>query len=366
MPESDVFERRLRAALDRYVEGGPTDFDAAGFARMVSTAEPRRRRYPLALTWSPSLQLAWLLLITGLVLALAAGVLLVGSQTRRPAITGSAGAAAELVATSRAEAWAIRNGTLWYVGDGDWYQVATGVETSDGGLRGVARAPDGSLWVAGDGGVATYHDRWTVVDRQRARAIAFGRDGTVWIGGDTLVALRSEDDAWTRATIAGPRLDPPGIASLAIDGHGNVWATTLGTWKEPGSLARLQGSTWQIVRPREDSQDLVTDIEASEGGDLWVSLYDGRCRLARFDGRSWTLYGEDDGVPSDMLGGLAIAPDGEVWMPTERGLVRFDGRHWTTLHQARWFSAVAFAPDGAIWVVAQGGSGFQRLEEIPD
>jgi hypothetical protein len=90
MTERNVFESRLRAALLRHVTDGPTSFDAFAFARMVATKEPRRRGLAAALTWRGLAipRVAWVLLLVGLLLAMVAGMLVVGSQPapRLPAV----------------------------------------------------------------------------------------------------------------------------------------------------------------------------------------------------------------------------------------------------------------------------------------
>lgn len=85
MAETDVFERRLRAALVRHTDGGPADFDALGFARLVVEREPRRHRLGAVLGWRRAgvPRAAWVLLLVGLLTALAVATLAVGSQLQR-------------------------------------------------------------------------------------------------------------------------------------------------------------------------------------------------------------------------------------------------------------------------------------------
>jgi hypothetical protein len=86
MTERDVFESRLHAALVRHVANGPTEFDALAFARTVAAKEPRRRGFAAALAWHGFAvpRRSWaLLLLAGLLAAMVAGTLLVGSQLER-------------------------------------------------------------------------------------------------------------------------------------------------------------------------------------------------------------------------------------------------------------------------------------------
>lgn len=90
MADSDVFERRLRAALVRHVHGGSTDFDALGFARMVAASEPRRHGRRAILGWRHVVvpRVAWVLLLAALLTAMITGLLVIGSQLewRLPAV----------------------------------------------------------------------------------------------------------------------------------------------------------------------------------------------------------------------------------------------------------------------------------------
>jgi hypothetical protein len=96
MTERDVFESRLHAALVRHVANGPTEFDALAFARTVAAKEPRRRGLAAALAWRGVAfpRRSWaLLLLAGLLAAMVAGTLLVGSQLERklPAVVPPVG-----------------------------------------------------------------------------------------------------------------------------------------------------------------------------------------------------------------------------------------------------------------------------------
>ena len=87
MAERDRFELDLATALRRYAEDAPTQVRPLELARLVAAAHPPRRagigHWPLVAV--P--RLAWILLMVGLLAAVAAGMLAVGSQLRRvPAI----------------------------------------------------------------------------------------------------------------------------------------------------------------------------------------------------------------------------------------------------------------------------------------
>jgi len=85
MAETDVFERRLRAALVRHTDGGPADFNAMAFARSVAAKEPRRHGLGAVLGWRQAgvPRTAWVLLLLAVLTAATVGVLAVGAQLQR-------------------------------------------------------------------------------------------------------------------------------------------------------------------------------------------------------------------------------------------------------------------------------------------
>jgi len=89
MSELDLFEARFAAAYRRYLDKAPRQLDAAAVVRTV-TAQPRGRA--IAWPWTfrplvlrPAQALAWLVIL-GILLALVAAGIFVGSQHQRPAL----------------------------------------------------------------------------------------------------------------------------------------------------------------------------------------------------------------------------------------------------------------------------------------
>lgn len=71
---------------------------------------------------------------------------------------------------------------------------------------------------------------------------------------------------------------------------------------------------------------------------------------------SWTTYtAETDGLVSECLCQMAMAPDGSIWVVGLDGISRFDGTQWERIQPPRPFSGegwpnVVPAEDGSVWI----------------
>jgi ligand-binding sensor domain-containing protein len=106
----------------------------------------------------------------------------------------------------------------------------------------------------------------------------------------------------------------------------------------------------------------VSGLAVAPNRDLWAVVAGGSnppdWGVARRVGATWTVFrASDDLAELGNPGGFAIAPDGSLWVSTDRGLVRFDGRHWSVRFAGYGFSALSFAPDGTLWAVGPSGVG---------
>jgi hypothetical protein len=80
MSERDVFERRLEAAVQDFVEAAPDEVDAARLTHSLATSVPRVRRLVPRPAWrGPSIGLAWIPVAAVLVAALGMGLLATGA-----------------------------------------------------------------------------------------------------------------------------------------------------------------------------------------------------------------------------------------------------------------------------------------------
>ena len=250
---------------------------------------------------------------------------------------------------------------------------------------------EGALWLADlvfDG------ERWKKPSAKRLRdADGYFHlpDGTVWAGlslfdGGPTVA-RLAHGTWTRFTgeTGLPRLagDWGEIADVEQTPDGSVWVAVRGMQpKKPGGLARFDGETWQVQHPLGKGRKARAEaIAVAPDGSLWVYLVSrpGGAQLARFDGKSWTVLGKADGVPSTTSTDdyaplfMEFSAEGTLWLTPRVGwecseLDSFDGSTWTTHLDGACVKSLAIAPDGAAWASAvwdDDGPGDSGLYVIP-
>lgn len=112
----------------------------------------------------------------------------------------------------------------------------------------------------------------------------------------------------------------PGIATKAYvrhlfqDSHKRIWIAA------GSGLYALIGDTVQLLQP-----DWYTNaVQEDRKGNIWVSLYYGG--LAKYDAslQHLTLYTEKDGLPNNNIMGLLEDGQGNLWISTDNGLVKFD------------------------------------------
>lgn len=234
-----ALETMLARRARRADPAGLTD---AVFAAL-ETIEPRRGpRLGVPAWWLPSRPnrgFAWIIVAAGLLLALLGSALVGAGLLDRPRpltnlVPNAIGPKIDAIwsrvlAVSANEAWAAEKRGLWHFVDGSW----TGPLRPPGWnerANGWALAPDGTLWVTTDNGVAALRGgQWTVASSQYAVAIAIGPDGTAWAGsGSSIIGLRL--DGSPPRTVACPN----GAWAMAATTDGSLYVGSWGWVGRPG------------------------------------------------------------------------------------------------------------------------------------
>jgi hypothetical protein len=273
-----------------------------------------------------------------------------------------------VLAVSADEAWAAEKRGIWHFVDGTW----TGPLRPPGWTEranGWALAPDGTLWVTTNNGVAALRGgQWTLAWKQRADGIAIGPDETAWAGaGSGIVGLRL--DGSPPRTVACPN----GSWAIAVTTDGSVYVGAWGWVGRPG-LARFDGQTCERVDPLGGSRTVdVTELHAGPSGGLVavMSHRDGSTPatsyLARLDGTRWTVLEEHTEAWYLLYGNVGLSPSGEIWrtrfavFPTWE---RFDGERWIpVVTGVPALGPPSIAADGTLWFLGPSGVYRVRMEE---
>jgi len=167
-----------------------------------------------------------------------------------------------------------------------------------GYVRGIAKDPKGSVWIAHDGGLARLsHNSWTVFDEHngapfsKALSVISQADRSIWVGTE-------------------------------------------------GKIVQYMNGTWiEIVPPPSITLASADALFFDSSGDLWIgcgsSTHGG---LFRYDGRNWTVYGTDNGLPHPVVRDVTQSVDGAIWVATgfanHGGAARYFGGYWTAFTTA--------------------------------
>jgi protocatechuate 3,4-dioxygenase beta subunit len=159
----------------------------------------------------------------------------------------------------------------------------------------------------------------------------YGGGGTE-VGG---VSVRLAGGEWLTYTMANSGLGSNAVYGIAVDGEGNVWLATPPYWDDEleesvggGVSVRLAGGSWITYTTANSglSSDWVRAIAVDGAGNAWFATepywdddlgepVGGGVSVLLADG-SWRQYGYTDGLGSDDVTAIAVAPDGSRWVGT--------------------------------------------------
>jgi len=194
--------------------------------------------------------------------------------------------------------------------------LPTGFDAT-GAPNAMAIGPRGDVMIGTDDGIAYRdHGRWRTLGHAvglpaaTTRAVLVDRDGTIWIGSAGLFQLRG------RGIIERYKRDDglPGeiVWTFERDRHGTLWAGT------NRCLARVVAGRWACLPGTEGR--VVRSVVFPPRGGMFVGGAPSDLLYIDADGHR-TSFGDPDSPDHNIIG-LALGPEGDLWVGTKVGLYR--------------------------------------------
>jgi ligand-binding sensor domain-containing protein/two-component sensor histidine kinase len=225
-----------------------------------------------------------------------------------------------------------------------------------GGSLSLSEDRYGRIWAAsGDGLWCFIGDKMTRVvassgePPSKLRAVTFDAHGNIWLAYRLSGVAKYQLPAPNGAA---PVLDEKTavhfsrqegllsdwVTTMTVDSAGNAWVAPAG-----GGLNVIRGSHVFTLSPAQGlPEEMLMGIAHDGLGWVWLTSNNGVCRISVgglfdfFDGRAASVsiqsFGTSDGMYSDEFNGgyqgcVARTPDGKLWLPSTYGVVMVDPAH---------------------------------------
>jgi len=214
------------------------------------------------------------------------------------------------------------------------------------GMRDVAIAPNGLIWLTGRDGTVwasdnIYGSSFTQIGASGFSRVSVGPDNTVWAIGSNGALWKFVTDSWVETTANG-------MEDVAIAPDGKVW------------LVGKNGTIWFS----DDQGKKFTQIGANDfsrvsvgpGGVVWAVKSNGT--LWKFAMGSWTKTAAASGI-----GDVAVAPKGIIWLAGKNGTIWSSPDNGVTFSQdeeASGIENIAAGKAGA-WAIGLNGKLWRKL-----
>ena len=200
------------------------------------------------------------------------------------------------------------------------------------------RAPDGDLWLGGEGGFASFNrkthrytyfpDKPGAVNRLPNKDIyglMVSRQGEVWLLVNHLGVCRLNIKSGQMTQFrAGPKgqLSSNNVLSMYEDKDMNIWFGT-----HLGGLNRFDFRTalFSVITPQEGIPgNSIVGITGDESGQIWLSTDEGLCRVDPAT-KAVHAYTVNDGlISNDFLHHAVFQQPGQLYFGSENGVIQFN------------------------------------------
>ena len=151
------------------------------------------------------------------------------------------------------------------------------------------------------------------------------------------------------------------VYGFGEDRRGRIWIGTSG-----GGLAIVDGDSLLICDTRHGlPHNVVRAFDREPSGAVWIGTQQGAVRLPSEDlinnRKTWQVHTKQTGLPDDRINDLYCAPNGDVWLATNRaGALRYAGGKFTALNLERGLpsntvNSIHQDRRGRLWIATTAG-----------
>jgi len=267
-----------------------------------------------------------------------------------------------------------QNGCLW-VGTSNGLMMFDGVSwttfTVEDGLGGngigqIAIDNDGTVWSVA-GGLSSYSNGEWSTFTQSAYSLAIAQNGDVWCSSMGGGISHYDGETWeTFTTYDG--LGENSFGAIAVGSDGIVWSGIAFYGIIPANqlppitigVSRYDGESWTGYTTEDGNHGANTNsIAIDASGVVWITT-ESRDGLYSFSNGEFTRITEEDGLPYGDVYYVTFGPDGDMWVAIDTNLARYDGENWTVyteedgLPSSGWcVSDMAFDTNGSVVAVTK-------------
>ena len=281
-----------------------------------------------------------------------------------------------VAADGREHAWlGTRGGGLnrLHLNSGDTQHVPREIVSVDN-IKALLVEPDGKIWVGGDG-LQRYDPKTntslSIALGSIVNVLAHDASGNIWAGSaDGLFRINAQLQVQVfHADPAKPgALNDEIIFSLLLDKEKRFWVGTNGAlhlWNaSTQTFTQIGRATPEVKNPAKLG---VTSVRQDARGRIWLASLAGLLELQKA-GDLWQFksWRDTPGLAGDVIEAMQIARNGDIWLSSERGLMRVQpdkvkGHYYPAAGRfdgAFSYGAAALAGDGSVLF---GGVGLIRF-----
>ncbi|GEM_PF-5969369 len=269
--------------------------------------------------------------------------------------------------------------------DGQFFDLSSGLSTSDAKQVRELSLLDGDLWTATAGGVfhystgsMTWVDETLDLSSRDVLSIAFDLSGVPLVGMERKGVARRREGGWESLEFPGPLVNS--LDKVAVDERGVAWASSWSVSASQAGIFRYDGETVQNYTSDNSGllYNLASSLTIAPDGAVWIGspwyssggsgisvLHDGG--TPDLDDDTWiTKEGTVSGLSGDALrNGIVFKGSGEAWAASwnqeDYGLpggldvisyqdTTFTFRSFGELVEGRRIQAMAIDPQGDLWI----------------